>query len=195
MKNLMRRRYAFLLIVLVMVVAALVIPLASKSKQAHAISPATPGWSILGRPTVSAKFINRVLAAYHSPAANTGQALYDDGVMYGIDPAFALAFFLHESTFGTAGIAQVTRSLGNIRCTPGYPSCYQGFRQYSTWQDGYIDWYKLIRSVYVTQWGLTTVDQIIPVYAPSSDNNNVQAYIAAVEHAVTTWRSRQVIVY
>jgi hypothetical protein len=180
---------------LAIVVAALVIPLASMGIHAHAASSTARGWNVVGRPTVSANFINRVLAAYHSPAATTGQALYADGVMYGIDPAFALAFFLHESNFGTAGIAQVTHSLGNIRCTPGYPSCYQGFRQYSTWQDGYLDWYKLIRNVYVTQWGLTTVDQIIPVYAPSSDNNNVQAYIAAVEHAVTTWRSRQVIVH
>jgi hypothetical protein len=80
-------------------------------------------------------------------------------------------------------------------CTPGYPSCYQGCRQYSTWQDGYLDRYKLIRNIYVPQWGLTTVDQIIPVYAPSTDNNNVQAYIVTVEHAVTTWRSRQVIVH
>jgi hypothetical protein len=176
------------------VVAALVIPLASMGIHAHAASSTARGWNVVGRPTVSANFINRVLAAYHSPAVNTGQALYADGVMYGIDPAFALAFFLEESNFGTAGIAQVTHSLGNIRCTPGYPSCYQGFRQYSTWQDGYLDWYKLIRNVYATQWGLTTVDQIIPVYAPSSDNNNVQAYIATVEHAVTTWRSRQLIV-
>ena len=194
MKSLVRGRFAFLLAVLVIMVAALVIPLASMGIQAHAASSTVAGWNVVGRPTMSAHFINRVLAAYHSPAANTGQALHDDGVMYGIDPVFALAFFLHESNFGTAGIAQVTHSLGNIRCTPGYPSCYQGFRQYSTWQDGYLDWYKLIRNIYVTQWRLTTVDQIIPVYAPSSDNNNVQAYIAAVEQAVIAWRSRQVIV-
>jgi hypothetical protein len=152
-------------------------------------------WSVLGRPTVSAKFIDRVLVTYHSPAAGTGQALYDDGVKYGIDPVFALAFFMHESSFGTAGIARVTHSLGNIRCTPGYPRCYQGFRLYNTWQDGYVDWYRLIRDLYVNQWGLTTVDQIIPVYAPSSDGNDVTGYIDAVKHAVTTWRRHQVIVH
>src|SRR5579859_6395386 len=62
-------------------------------------------YSVVGPPTVSAAFINRVLAAYHSPAAGKGQALYDLGVKYGIDPAFALAFFMHESSFGTSGEA------------------------------------------------------------------------------------------
>jgi hypothetical protein len=33
-----------------------------------------------------------------------------------------------------------------------------------------------------------TVEQIIPKYAPGSDGNNEQAYIAAIEHAVATWR-------
>ena len=40
-----------------------------------------------------------------------------------------------------------------------------------SWQDGYEQWYKLIRNLYVAQWGLVTVDQIIPTYAPSSDHN------------------------
>jgi hypothetical protein len=38
----------------------------------------------------------------------------------------------------------------------------------------------------------TTVAQIIPVYAPSSDGNNEAAYIAAIEHAVATWRAGRV---
>src|ERR1700686_4399711 len=72
-------------------------------------------YSVLGSPTVSAAFINQVLAANHSPAAGKGQALFDDGVNYGIDPVFALAFFMHESSFGTTGIARTTLSLGNER--------------------------------------------------------------------------------
>ena len=31
--------------------------------------------------------------------------MYDLGVKYGIDPVFALAFFMHESLFGTTGEA------------------------------------------------------------------------------------------
>lgn len=41
-------------------------------------------------------------------------------------------------------------------------------------------------------WQLSTIDQIIPVYAPGSDNNDVQAYIQAIKDAVTAWRRGQV---
>ena len=37
----------------------------------------------------------------------------------------------------------------------------------------------------------STVDEMVPVYAPSSDQNDVAAYIAAIEHAVDTWRRGQ----
>nr|HET6904626.1 glucosaminidase domain-containing protein [Ktedonobacteraceae bacterium] len=144
-------------------------------------------YPVQGPPTVSADFINQVLDHYHSPAANKGQALYDDGVKYGIDPVYALAFFLHESSFGTTGVATVTHSLGNIRATAGYRQ-YEGYRLYPTWEAGFEDWYKLIAEQYVAQWKLVTIDQIIPVYAPSTEND-VDTYIQTVKHAVDTWRS------
>src|SRR6266700_4416983 len=53
--------------------------------------------SIEGKPTLSAAFVDKVLAAAGSKAAGTGQALYDRSVQYGIDDAYALAFFQHES--------------------------------------------------------------------------------------------------
>jgi Mannosyl-glycoprotein endo-beta-N-acetylglucosaminidase len=150
-------------------------------------------YPVRGRPSISADFINQVLAAYQSPAAGKGQALYNDGLQYGIDPAYALAFFMHESSFGTTGVATVTLSLGNIRATPGYPQ-YSGYRRYKTWEDGFADWYRLIAKQYVAQWGLSTVDTIIPVYAPSSDHNDVTTYIQAVKNSVDTWRSGYVVV-
>jgi hypothetical protein len=144
--------------------------------------------SIEGRPSLSAAFVDKVLAVAHSKAAGTGQALYDLSKKYGIDDAYALAFFQHESTFGTGGVARATLSLGNIRCTPGY-QCIEGYRAYSSWVQGYVDWYRLIRTLYISQWHLSTVEQIVPKYAPSSDHNDVAGYIAAVEKAVSTWRS------
>ena len=114
--------------------------------------------------------------------------MYDQGLKYGIDPAYALAFFMEESTFGTRGIARVTHSLGNIRATPGYRS-YHGYRSYNTWTEGIDDWYRLIDQLYIKRWGLTTVDQIIPIYAPYRDHNNEAAYIHNVKQAVDTWRS------
>lgn len=148
-------------------------------------------YEVTGVPTIGADFINQVLASYDSPASGKGQALYDLGTRYGIDPVYALAFFMHESRFGTTGVAQVTLSLGNIRATSGYDT-YDGYRKYKTWEAGFEDWYKLIKTQYVQKWRLFTVDQIVPVYAPSSDHNDVDAYIQSVKDAVNAWRSGQV---
>ena len=154
-----------------------------------------PSYTVIGPPTISADFIDRVLSAYGSPAVGTGQALYDLGVHYGIDPVYALAFFMHEDSFGETGIGAANHSLGNIRCSAGY-ACQYGFRYYMTWAEGYQDWYNLILNGYVrgqvtiplAGHVCSTVDEIVPVYAPSSDQNNVAAYIAAIKHAVDTWR-------
>lgn len=161
---------------------------------------AHPSYVVTGRPTISASFIDRVLMAYGSPAKGKGQALYDLGVKYGIDPVYALAFFLHESHFGETGEATATLSLGNERCIQDRPCIDQargGYAQMQSWEDGFEHWYQLIRYGYV-QGQVTiplvghtcsTVDQIIPVYAPSTDHNDVAAYIASIKSAVDTWRA------
>lgn len=148
----------------------------------------TGPYSVLGKPTITVNFINQVLASYNSPAAGKGQALYDLGVQYGIDPAFALAFFFHESSFGTAGEARSSLSLGNLRCIPNF-ECRDGYAWFPTWEAGFKAWYSLIRNLYVADWGLTTVDQIIPRYAPPSDNNDDSAYIASLKHSLDTWHA------
>ena len=154
--------------------------------------------SVLGSPSIAADLIDRVLSAYGSPATGTGQSLYDLGVQYGIDPVWALAFFLHEDSFGKTGIGAANHSLGNIRCSAGY-SCQGGFRSYATWEASYQDWYALILNGYVkgsvsSACPCTTIEQIIPVYAPSSDGNDVQGYIAALLQAAHTWRAGGIVV-
>jgi hypothetical protein len=49
----------------------------------------------------------------------------------------------------------------------------------------------LVSCVYGLRRSCATVDEIVPVYAPSSDRNDVAAYIAAIKHAVDTWRHGQ----
>ena len=105
-----------------------------------------------------------------SPAAGTGQQLYSLGVQYGIDPVYALAFFKHESLYGTTGEATVTRSLGNERCIADRPCIDQkhgGYALMQSWIDGYDHWYSLILNLYIKQWQRTTVETIIPKYAPN----------------------------
>jgi len=158
-----------------------------------------PGrFSFIGKPTLSAAFIDRVLASYHSPAAGKEQALYELGAKYGIDPAYALAFFMHESLFGTTGEARKTMSMGNERCIADR-ACVDrnlgGYAQMYSWEDGFDHFYRLILYGYVggqvtdpiAGHPCTTIEQAIPIYAPSSDNNNVAAYTLAIEHELQTW--------
>jgi len=152
------------------------------------------GYSVVGAPTITADHINRILAAAKSPAVGQGQALYDGGVKYGIDPIYALAFFKQESSFGIKGEASTTLSLGNLRCISDRPCVDQargGYAQMQSWGDGFDHWYALIAGDKYVKNGLITVDQIIPVYAPPADNNNDTAYINAVKQNVDQWRSEK----
>jgi hypothetical protein len=154
------------------------------------------GLAVIGPPTITVAEIERVLADYHSPAAGHGQEIYDLGVKYGINPAIAMAFFVHESGAGSnpawAGRkpdGTTTHNIGNIICTAGF-RCHGRFRDYATWGEGIEDWYKLIKELYVGEWGRKTVDQIIPKYAPASDNNDPDGYINSVKHLVESWQEQ-----
>ncbi len=157
-----------------------------------------PDYRVTRPPSISPQRIDQILAQAHSPAAGRGIAIYKLGVKYGIDPSFALAFFHHESDFGLTGEARKTYSSGNERCIPDRPCVDRrlgGYAQMYSWLDGFDHWYRLIAYGYVD--GRVTiplvghrcisVNEIVPVYAPSSDHNNVRAYIKAIEHDVDTW--------
>jgi hypothetical protein len=163
------------------------------------LAPVAPGeHSVVGPPTIDARGVEAVLAQYNSPALDAGgQVWIDKGLKYGIDPAYALAFFIHESTAGTnpgwAGLKPgggSTHNVGNIICA-GYATCYNRFRDYKNWDDGIDDWYKLIHDEYINGRGAQTVEQIIPIYAPAFEND-VDAYISAVVNMVDGWRSGKV---
>lgn len=153
----------------------------------QSISAPATGSSVLGSPSLSAQQIDSILSRAGSPAVGTGQTFYNDSLTYGIDDAYALAFFHHESGFGTSGAATRTLSMGNINCTSGY-TCIGRFRAYESWSQGIDDWYRLIKDVYVSQ-GLTTVNQIVYKYAPSSDGNDPDSYVNAVQSDVQSWRT------
>lgn len=156
-------------------------------------SPST-GDSVIGGPSLSAARINTILADAGSPAAGTGDDFYNDSAKYQIDDVWAIAFYQHESTFGTRGEARGSLSIGNLRCIyKGYedlgPWCADGYAHFPSWQAGIEAWYRLIRNVYINQWGYSTVEAIIPHYAPNSDHNDEAGYISSVEQSVASWRS------
>jgi len=163
--------------------------------QTTAVVAARPGdYSPIGAATISRTTFKAFLAELHSPAIPEADSIYSAIVSQGADPALALAFFEHESSGGNAGVASFTKSIGNIRCTPGY-ACYDSlgngsFRKYASWTAGATDWVRLLK-YYRDGRGLTTLEQIIPVYAPAADNNNEAAYVLAVKHRVDTLRERE----
>jgi murein DD-endopeptidase MepM/ murein hydrolase activator NlpD len=147
-----------------------------------------------GGPSLTGAQIDAILAGYGSPAAGSGADFYSLGVQYGIDPAYALAFFVEESGAGTDprwdGLkpgGTTTHDIGNISCA-GYSTCYGRWRDYPDWKTGIEDWYRLIRVEYIELRGHTTVDEIIPIYAPAFEND-VGGYTNTVSALVGKWRA------
>jgi hypothetical protein len=150
--------------------------------QAAAVAP--PG-QLHGGPSLTASFIDKVLQVNHSPAQGLGTTLYQLSQQYTIDDAVPLAMFHHESNYGLLGVARVTLSIGNIKCSPGY-SCYAGFRAYASWADSAKDWFELMK-IYLSQ-GWDTVQKMIPHYAPDGG----EPYIDDVLADIKRWRAGEV---
>ncbi len=172
-------------------------PLANALDIANPFMPAPPlaigNYQLQGGSSLSAQQVDSILESYGSPAAGTGETWVALGRRYNIDPAYPLAFFVHESTAGThpnwAGQKSdgtTTHNIGNIICA-GYPTCYGRFRDYGSWEEGIEDWYRLIDDEYIEGRGMTTLDEVIPVYAPSIEND-VNGYTNVVKQLVDSWR-------
>jgi murein DD-endopeptidase MepM/ murein hydrolase activator NlpD len=151
------------------------------------------GYRPIAPSTINEAVFTQFLSECNSPALPEASTVYAGIVANGGDPAVALPFFFHESTCGQFGVANVTKSWGNIRCSPGY-QCYNtgnngSFRRYNTWTEGAVDWV-LLMQWYKSDLNLVTVAEIIPVYAPQSDGNNEAAYISGVKKMVDQLRAR-----
>lgn len=147
--------------------------------------------SFVNRPRISLALFARVLADADSPAAPEAVAIYAALVARGLDPAVALAFFQHESSYGLKGVARSTRNWGNLRKSQGRATKVEkGWAHYATWAASAEDWADLIMRRYVGR-GLATVRVALPVYAPSSDNNVPERYADAVVALVGRWSAAE----
>ena len=151
-------------------------------------------------PRISRETFCRVLRDAGSPAASECEAGYDAVAGQGVDPAFALAVFRHESRYGLAGIcAQYdTKNPGNTRSSrTGVGEVIltpRGrFVRYPNWTEGWRDLaYRLVDPTYVYAGrGLTTIGAIIPVWAPAADGNAPERYIEAVIAAMREWIAQE----
>jgi len=152
--------------------------------------------SILSPPRISRGQFLLNLRVASSPALGAGDDMYTLCVAYEVDPAVVEAIFRHESGMGNMGICADydTHSPGNVKTlwstelgtlirVPGRDS----FARYASWQAGTEDMCKRLRGRYVAR-GLDTIRKAIPVWAPKTDHNNPETYIAAVLRDVRTWQ-------
>jgi len=148
---------------------------------------------IAGPADMTPESFQRVLEDYSSPALPDAELLYPVLTYAGVRPSVFLAFFIHESRCGTLGIAasHQLNNPGNVRSVADPASggvvidTPRGqFVRYPTWTVGTRDWAKRLRGPLYEGAGLKTVAQVIPKYAPSSDGNDTEAYIRAVEATV-----------
>ena len=150
-------------------------------------TPAQANLSLAGPPSLSAPLVDGILAAYGSPLHGHGAALVALSRRYGIDDAVALGFFVMESRAGTQGEAISTHSFGNLRPMPGAPAA-DGYRAYGSWVESAGEWFRVLRSLYLDNLKLTSVEAVVPVYAPASDSNDPPTMIAGIRQLVRCWR-------
>jgi len=159
------------------------------------VTPAT-GHSVVGGPSISVATIRAILQTIGSPALGSEQCFYDLSAKYQIDVAPMLGFFLKESGMGTAAGYSSTHAIGNI-VTAGAGSQFcdptkrvgSRFCGYSDWCKAAEHWYYYIKNspLYLPN-GKDTPEEILPIYAPSSDNNDPTGYAQTVNRCVAIWR-------
>jgi hypothetical protein len=146
--------------------------------------------TLLSPPRISLALFARVLSSNGSPAAPLASQLYHIPPQFGLDPALALAYFHHESSYGTQGAAVATRNWGNLRRGQGRATgMLHGFASYRSWNDSLYDWCLLLKTLYIGAHRLTTVRTMLHLYAPSSDGNTPIRYADAVIADVARWQA------
>jgi hypothetical protein len=146
--------------------------------------------SFTGPPRITVEKFKSVLRAYKSPVTDEAEDFYDLINSYGLDPGIALAFFIRESSAGTGvGYCDGKNSLenknwGNVRGDEG-GACR--FQKFNTWREGLDFWCRAMYKYFINR-GLDRMDAAIPVYAPRSDGNDPDEYIATMQLLMLRWQ-------
>jgi hypothetical protein len=152
--------------------------------------PAAGDFSLTAGNSLDASEIQAILQSYNSPAVGYEYAFIQGSEKYGIDSAYVLAMFIHESTAGTRGVAVTTHSVGNIKATDG--NSFEGFQRYNDWAEGTLAHFELLAH-YRDKLGDKTLADAITRWAPprnsdGSFENDTSGYIAEAEAMVAGWR-------
>ena len=127
------------------------------------VAATNPGLSVQGRA------IDNVIRqrAPGSPMIGLGARIVQLVTAYNVHPAVIVGFAGAETRFGPAGMGRVSegRNVFGI-----------GQRRYNSYADSVEDIVKLISSKYYDE-GNHTIAEIVPVYSPASDGNDVPGHI------------------
>ena len=158
--------------------------------------------NIFDKPSMDIGELQDLLKKRNSPLAPFAENIYSEGIKQGIDPAYAMAFFLFESSYGKAGVGSRTKNPGNV----GYNSeiadykpkdapAYSGF---NTWEKGISQWFSLIKN-YASSKGLNTVEEIVPYYKygpkgldgslTAKQKQNVEDYISNIKNFISEYKT------
>jgi hypothetical protein len=149
---------------------------------------AIPSDVIVRSPSISFLEVEQVLSRVGSPMLPYAGDVYAYGVKYHIDPVFALAFWMKESREASDGsVAAVDHNPGYTEGLAGDDRCGR-WACWPTWTAGIEGWYRYMRVFFINARGLTRVEDILPIYAPSTENNT-NGYIAFVLQMAATWRA------
>lgn len=138
-----------------------------------------------GPASVDAAVVDAALRREGSPLAGLGAAIVAGGRRWGIDPVYLVAFVTYFDAGSPLPVA--AHNVGHIRAV-ATQRAIDGYRAFPTWQAGIDAWYRLITTVYVRRWGLTTLDRIVPVYAPGSGRRSVETELNTLRAAVEALR-------
>jgi hypothetical protein len=162
-------------------------------------SGAVTDYKVMGPSTISLRVFRDALIHRVSPAVvdmenkhistDLADELYEIATAWGVNPAVALAFFVHESSAGTQGVAKTTKNWGNLRSGAASRTNIGDFAVYSAWAVGLDDFCRLVTGPLYAGDGLDTVSKVTPRYAPSADSNDPAAYAHAVNAQVAVWEA------
>lgn len=146
---------------------------------------------------LDASDIDAILRRSGSPLAGLGTTILQAAQSHGIDPAFALAIWRHDSSFGKAGAGAKNFNPGNLICKAGRGgSCNGRWHHYNSWADAVIDWFAYADRVYKSKpanqiilgekINVHIINGFVKKYAPKSEND-VGKYIDSISSAFIMW--------
>ncbi len=132
-------------------------------------------WVVATAPTTTETKIEAELIKRSSPMKGLGKYIFDLGKAYGVDPNFFMAIAYLESHYASINsVALRNKNPGSLRNGRGGATKEKnGFALFDTYEEGIRAFYIHLSTFYFTQKGLITVDDILKMYAPPSENDTL----------------------